>query len=180
MNAIYLNPDGLTGTMIWDGKAVICSIPPVTGEYVGVYERLIQSGVVPQPFPTDSKQDLLIAYAQSKKKQIEEGGITINGISVATDRASQAMLTQTVLGLQLVPNVDINWKNPDGSFTRLTAAQITLLASVVIQYVSSTFTALNNAQTEIVAGRITTNEQVDAYFAANIVTSFGSPSQPAS
>lgn len=121
--------------------------------------------------PTITKE-MLLSYASDKKKTVEQGGITINGFSVATDRSSQAMISQTVLSLTLNPNLVMNWRNPDGSFSLLTGDFIKTLAYYVSLHVSNSFTALANVTGKINDGTLKTNADIDAFFSANVTTAF--------
>lgn len=121
---------------------------------------------------TDSE---LFSYASDVKKAYETGGITINGYPVATDRPSQAMITQTVMSLTINPNLVLDWKNPDGSFTTLTADFIKSIAYFVSLHVSNTFTALRVATGKIEDGSLASKDDIDSYFKTNIITTFSTP-----
>jgi hypothetical protein len=161
----------------WSTDGSVCFGPTINDADKAKIEAVIAAHD-----PNKMSPALLHSYAATKKSSIEQGGITINGVAVATDRGSQAMITQTVLGLMLVPNVEINWKNPDGSFTMLSAAELQGIACIVVQYVAQTFNVLSQVQSLIDAGTLTTTDQIDAYFAQHITTSFTTPSasQPSS
>lgn len=116
--------------------------------------------------------DDLYKYAQSQKKVIEEGGITVGGYPVATDRASQAMITQTVLSIQLNPNIRINWKGPDGKFTVLNNDTIKFLAMQVITHVARTFDVLAMVSEKIESHEIGDPDAILAFLKENIPTTF--------
>lgn len=68
----------------------------------------------------------------------ETGGITLNGVDVATDRESQALLTAAVLKAQDDPNYMVNWKARNGWF-QLDAATLIAIADAVRAHVQSCF-----------------------------------------
>lgn len=116
--------------------------------------------------------DDLINYAQVKKKEIEEGGIVVNGYPVATDRASQAMITQTIVSFTLNPDLKLNWKGSDGSFTLLDSATLRAIALCVINHVATTFDVLANCVGEVRSGKLKTNASIDEYLKTRIPTTF--------
>lgn len=122
--------------------------------------------------PIQITTDMLLEYARGLKRSIETSGITIDGFSVATDRQSQAMIAQTVVSLQINPNLVLNWRNPDGSFIVLTSDSIKSIAYFVSLHVSNTFTALSTLTPLIDNGTITSKDQIDDFLKENINTAF--------
>lgn len=108
----------------------------------------------------------LKAYTAAKRFNIETGGTTINGTLIATDRESQAMISGAFNMATNNPSFTTQWKNDDGTFTALTAAQIISLAVAVGNFVSSCFSKEATTVAAITAGTITTTAQVDAVFAS--------------
>ena len=69
----------------------------------------------------------------------ETAGIIINGVSIATDRDSQALLTGAAVSAMLDDTYTVEWKQPDGSFVSLNAAQIIELGKAVRAHVEACF-----------------------------------------
>ena len=108
----------------------------------------------------------LRAYAASVRYTKETGGITVDGVKLATDRESQALITGAWATAQINPQVTIQWKGSDGTFTALNAATIIAVASAVTAHVQACFAAEQQVDAAITAGTITTTAEVDAAFAA--------------
>lgn len=65
--------------------------------------------------------------------QVENGGITINGVTVQTDANSRA----NILGAKEL-GISIKWKTPDG-FVTLTAEQVAGIATAVGMHIQKCF-----------------------------------------
>lgn len=103
-------------------------------------------------------------YAGRIRFEKETGGIVISGMAIATDRASQNMLTGAVLRAQMDANVTVKWKTVTG-FVELSAAQIIAIATAVGNHVEACFAKEADVAAGIAIGTITTTGQIDAAFA---------------
>jgi len=108
----------------------------------------------------------LKAYAASARYNKEVGGTTVSGVAYPTDRETQAKMTAAYNMAAANPNLSIDWKLPDGTFTTLTAAQMQAVAVAVGAFVQQCFGAEAAVVVGINNGTITTNAQIDAQFAA--------------
>lgn len=117
--------------------------------------------VAPTPLVVD-----LRAYAASARYAKETGGITVNGAPIATDRASQALITGAWATTQINPAAVIQWKGADGTFVSLGAKAITGLASAVTAHVQACFAAEAQIGEDIASGKVKMPTDVDAAFAA--------------
>jgi len=72
--------------------------------------------------------------------QHETAGITLNGMTIETDRQSQALITGAWSFSQLNPAVLIDWKGANG-WVQIDAATITAIAGAVAAHVQSCFSA---------------------------------------
>jgi len=70
---------------------------------------------------------------------VETGGCTVDGVSIATDRGSQALLTAAVVMARLDPEFKTQWKCADGSFKQLDAFQLCAIGDAVISHVEACF-----------------------------------------
>jgi hypothetical protein len=113
-------------------------------------------------------ETLTVPDAGEKRFATETGGITANGISIPTDRMTQAQLTGAYNYLQVVPSATINWKLADGTFVNLNAAAITAIATAVAAHVQACFAAEASLAAGIDASppTITTTAQIDVALAA--------------
>lgn len=80
-----------------------------------------------------------LAELAQKRWEKEAGGITFNGMSVATDAVSQTKIIGAVVGVQMDPLSSIQWKMADGTFATLDAAAVTAMAMAVRAHVQACF-----------------------------------------
>jgi hypothetical protein len=90
----------------------------------------------------------------------ETGGMTFNGMAVATDAVSQTKIIGAVVGAQIDPNAVINWKMADGTFVTLDAQAITAVAMAVRAHVQACFDREAELKVEIEAA--STTEEITA------------------
>lgn len=88
------------------------------------------------PFET-VKQQKLSALA-ALRYQHETAGITLNGMTIETDRQSQALITGAWSFSQLNPAVLIDWKAESG-WIQIDAATISAIAGAVATHVQACF-----------------------------------------
>jgi hypothetical protein len=69
----------------------------------------------------------------------ETGGCTVDGVTIATDRGSQALLTAAVVTARLDLEFKTRWKCADGRFITLDAMQLRAIGDAVIAHVESCF-----------------------------------------
>jgi hypothetical protein len=90
-------------------------------------------------------EDKFAKAKEAKKAEIaqarynaEIAGVTINGVSIKTDRESQGLITGAALKAMQDPDYTCRWKGIDG-FVELTAPQIIAIADAVRAHVQSCF-----------------------------------------
>lgn len=69
----------------------------------------------------------------------ETGGCTVNGMTIATDRGSQALLTAAVVMARMDPEFKTRWKCADGRFVSLDAMQLRAIGDAVTAHVEACF-----------------------------------------
>lgn len=69
----------------------------------------------------------------------ETGGCTVDGVTIATDRGSQALLTAAVVSARLDLEFKTKWKCADGHFVALDAFQLRAIGDAVIAHVEACF-----------------------------------------
>lgn len=69
----------------------------------------------------------------------ETGGCTVDGVTIATDRGSQALLTAAVVSARLDLEFKTRWKCADGHFVSLDAMQLRAIGDAVIAHVEACF-----------------------------------------
>lgn len=69
----------------------------------------------------------------------ETGGFDFNGVKIATDRGSQALLTAAVVTARFDPEFKTKWKCDDGRFVTLDAMQLRAIGDAVTAFIESCF-----------------------------------------
>ena len=108
----------------------------------------------------------LTEYAAAKRWEKEVGGIEINGLTVATDDRSKTMISGARVAAMADPNFTTAWKGSGGEFVPLDASAVVAISDMVLAHVSNCFVIEAQVLADILAGAITTVEQIDAAFAA--------------
>ena len=94
----------------------------------------------PSPAPTfDELKAAKRDEIASARYAAETGGCTIDGMTIATDRGSQALLTAAVVSARLDPEFKTRWKCADGYFVDLNAMQLRAIGDAVIAHVEACF-----------------------------------------
>lgn len=96
----------------------------------------------------------LVQQIASRRWQAEVGGITVNGIPMATDRDSQALITGAALAAMRDPAYVCRWKTA-GGFVALNAEQLTSVADTVRAHVQACFDREAALLAELEAGTLT-------------------------
>ena len=79
------------------------------------------------------------AEIAAARYEAETGGCTVDGVTIATDRGSQALLTAAVVSARLDPEFKTRWKCADGHFVALDAFQLRAIGDAVIAHVEACF-----------------------------------------
>jgi len=128
--------------------------------WVNQFNPVVES---PVELTGDALKTFLKAYAAAKRYAIETGGISVAGLSVATDRQTQAILSATVQAFQLgLLTGSIDWKASNG-WVALDQPTITAIASSVLAHVQGAFSKERAVNDAIDAGTITTVLGIDAF-----------------
>lgn len=88
------------------------------------------------PFATAKENKY--AEIAAARYNAEIAGVTVNGVSIKTDRESQGLITGAALKAIQDSTYTCKWKGIDG-FVELTATQIIAIADAVRQHVQSCF-----------------------------------------
>jgi hypothetical protein len=91
-------------------------------------------------------EDKFAKAKEAKKAEIaqarynaEIAGVTINGVSIKTDRETQAVLASACLQAYIDSGYSLNWKTGDGTFVSLPADKIMAFGTAVRAHVQSCF-----------------------------------------
>lgn len=107
----------------------------------------------------------LTAYAANARWRKEIGGISLQGIPVATDDRSKQMILGARLAAQANPDFTTSWVGTDGNVYPLNGAQLIGVSDAVLAHVSNCFTLFATVKAAIADGSVTTITEVDAVFA---------------
>lgn len=122
----------------WDAYAHTAEWCNANGARIVEYDDRYEVEALPEKtfdeLKAQKKQDIAAArYAA------ETGGIEVDGVTIATDRGSQALLTAAVVMARLDPEFKTQWKCADGRFKQLDAFQLRAIGDAVIAHVESCF-----------------------------------------
>jgi len=117
-----------------------------------------------EPVPTVPQ---LLDYLARKRVEVEEGGIVVNGVPVATDRAhSQVKITAAYVKAMANPEFEVtNWKVAPGVFIpSLDAETIIAIGDAVTAHIQACFDKEAELAAMITADppQVSTYEQIDA------------------
>jgi hypothetical protein len=110
---------------------------PMTDEEIALANRFVNNFQ-----PVISLNEMKISKKTEAKKNrqlMEDKGIIVNNMRVATDRDSQSMITSAFTYLTNNPTLTINWKGPNG-FIPLDLASLTEIANQVGSFIQELFT----------------------------------------
>ncbi|ALZ84522.1 hypothetical protein APT59_10025 [Pseudomonas oryzihabitans] len=88
--------------------------------------------------PATIRAEGLKADISARRYAEETRGITVSGVSVATDRESQGLITGAALAATVDPAYVCRWKTPDG-FVELDAAALLGMAGAIRAHVQACF-----------------------------------------
>lgn len=113
------------------------------------------------PKPTfDELKTAKYAEIAAARYAAETGGCTVDGVTIATDRGSQALLTAAVVTARLEPEFKVLWKCADGHFVELNSVQFKAIGDAVTAHVEACFACEAELCEQIDAAQ--TPEELDA------------------
>ena len=122
-----------------------------------------------QPTPTTYTNGQLAAYSANARYNHASGGLTISAISAVpfmTDPVSRNTVDSANAYAVANPGHITDWKMSDGSFIKLTAAQLATVLQDMATFVQSCFTCESTTLASITGGTITTLAAIDSAYAA--------------
>jgi hypothetical protein len=127
------------------GPVMPDDVRPVSDE---LYQSLLAGPFVvdedgnPTPYvaPPADKRAALKAKAAERRWEVEESGVTMNGIEVATTKADQNRITSVIVNAQLAGIESVDFKAESGWIT-LTIDQVKGVAVAIAQHVQACFSA---------------------------------------
>jgi hypothetical protein len=110
----------------------------------------------------------LLAYARAKRWEIENAGITVAGVPVATNDRSKVMIAGGRVAAEADAAWTTVWDGADGESYPIDAAAMIAISAAVQAHVNACFVAYASVKAGLVADppTITTTAEIDAAFAA--------------
>jgi hypothetical protein len=106
----------------------------------GYYTPEEWAALHPPPAPTfDELKAAKYEEIAAARYAAETGGCTVDGVTIATDRGSQALLTAAVVTARIDPEFKVRWKCADGRFVTLDAMQLRAIGDAVTAHVEACF-----------------------------------------
>lgn len=129
------------------GRAALladCTAHAAKDVYAEVMAIWGETPTVPdEPLPPEPTLDELKAQKKAEiaaaRYAAETGGCTVDGVTIATDRGSQALLTAAVVTARIDSEFKTQWKCADGRFKQLDAFQLRAIGDAVIAHVERCF-----------------------------------------
>ena len=107
----------------------------------------------PEPETLESVKAEKRAEIAAWRYEKEVGGVVLNGISINTERDSQAIIGNTLLSMREGLVQSVNWKTADGTFVPLGPAEIEAIAGAVVAHVQACFNAEAMLLAEVAAAQ---------------------------
>ena len=140
---------------------VVCDIPDGWDESLRDAAEWVNGAIVINPeIQLSRMKSAKIDELSALRYQHETAGITLNGMTIETDRQSQSLITGAWSISQINPAILIDWKGANG-WVQIDAATITAIAGAVAAHVQSCFSAERIHAEAILA--LETSEEVAAY-----------------
>lgn len=122
-----------------EGRRVMVDQLTMMGMSDVIDEILTVWGDTPIPPALDELKTAKRSEIAAARYNAETGGCTVDGVTIATDRGSQALLTAAVVTARLDPEFQTRWKCADGRFVTLDAMQLRAIGDAVIAHVEACF-----------------------------------------
>lgn len=130
-----------------------------------LWADMLASGVAIAAFEVVPLARALAAMSAEQRFNKEVGGIIVNGRAIATDRASQGMISNAFSYAMAVPGVVTKFKTADG-FVDLSLAELTAIAVAVGAHVQACFAKEAEIAAAIDAGTIASFQDIATAYAA--------------
>lgn len=152
---------------VQDGRVVNISVAAtlpegaIAAENAKIGDAYVEGQFVTPVLEVTAARTQRLAELAAYRYEREIAGITVNGASIETDRASQALITGAWAIGQINPAVLIDWKTATGVWVQIDAATIAGIAGAVAAHVQACFSA-ERVHAEALAA-LETAEAVAAY-----------------
>lgn len=105
------------------------------------YQTWLSNGNEPEArFNENELKEIARKEIEAVRYEAEVFGVSIDGMTILSDRDTQMKLTSAALRAQRDPNYSLDWKCTDGVFVHLTGDEIVEIADLVGDYVQACYT----------------------------------------
>jgi len=146
-----VDPEGEPGYRVRLPDGQVTAYPAASGEPC---EENAAADIAAALADLTPRKAALRERTKQRRREVEEGGIVVAGVPIATDRESQAMLHGACFTAAKVPGFTTPWKGDDGVFRDVGVTELEATALAVALHVQACFvrerelcTAITNAET---------------------------------
>lgn len=152
-------------TEVWSSKRGV-AVPKNDAAYLAWLDAGGKAQIIPsltdlrEMFANVYPAGMLATYLAARRFDVETRGISIEGMTIATDRQSQAMINGAVGFLSLSPASAVKFKTLEG-FIDLDLQALQAVAIAVAMHVQKCFAKEAETLRGIEAGSITSRHEID-------------------
>lgn len=117
----------------------------------------------------------LKAFAQSYRREIEDGGIDANGMYIATDDRSKTMVLGALVAARSSPQWGTVWQTADGAGIPIGLQEIEMISDLVQTHINAVFLVYSEVAGRIEDDTLVSVAQTRDYF-DSLMESFSQPS----
>lgn len=153
--------DGSRASEYTPGEPLILDAPPANLSKPQYVDGAWVEGEDPSVIEENKRSDL-IAYTKTKRREVQEQGITWNGYPVQTDATSRQNIGDEVLAAQTGTRPDPDtFRMGDNTAASLSNADMIAMGSAVRNHYKAAYAVSWQVMADIAAGRITDRAGVD-------------------
>jgi hypothetical protein len=141
---------------IWLEKDMVV-VPPVVGHKGGGVQGSAPSVPVEEPVTLESVRAQKLREIMAWRYAREIGGVTFEGVTIATDRESQQKITGALVGMKDNFSATLDWKAADGQWITLTVEMLTAMSRAVFDHVQACY-QMEKTYSQLVSGATTIEE----------------------
>lgn len=163
---VQTQPMNMTTEQMSDAGVTVVQQDPIPDTFYGPVTKdpdnpgkWIQTLYTPEELKPKLKD-----HSATARYNKEVGGTIIDSYQHATDRITQSQFDAARMHAQNNAGFSFSWKSPTG-FVQLGTSQLEHISNEIVSHVEKCFTLERDCHVEIDAGRITTKEQIDSWFA---------------
>lgn len=143
-------------TWIWLEKDMVV-VPPAVGHTGSGTQVSTPSVPVEEPVTLESARAQKLREIMAWRYTREIGGVTFEGVTIATDRESQQKIVGALVGMKDNFSASLDWKAADGQWITLTVEMLSAMSRVVFDHVQACY-QMEKAYSQLASGATTIEE----------------------